>query len=375
MVSALSVGIVRGADGADGALGHVRIDTAAKTVEIDTTVALTQGDLELLLCLTGTKEHESILVSDAKPSHVHAALLSLGLAPGRPGQWLSSANAEPIYLAPAGPSVEISLRYASAGAGVQTVPADQWIRSENHPAGARKLRWVFAGSTFLNTRGYPADQSGETIALANFPNAVLDVPFASSDSAAELAFAANTQAIPPVGSPVTVVLKPTANNDADAVARAQFDLDDFGRTWMDGMEIHFDQISIWADSFSAQGAQSYVAIRTAPTTTAFDLRRLQDILNPTGVDNLDIMAEAVDGNLFPGATQPAPAALLWWADPFGSPADFRTDGEAQADAIGRQLAWRRRDLSNMLKAFDDQRNGLVDWAKAYRNAAALESGE
>src|SRR5262249_19846676 len=47
-------------------------------------VALTDGALEHLLCREQTKEHESILASDAEPRRIHAVLLLTGAEPGHP---------------------------------------------------------------------------------------------------------------------------------------------------------------------------------------------------------------------------------------------------------------------------------------------------
>ena len=40
--------------------------------------------LELVACTKGAKEHESIVTIEARPMHVHAALLMLGARNGHP---------------------------------------------------------------------------------------------------------------------------------------------------------------------------------------------------------------------------------------------------------------------------------------------------
>ena len=47
-------------------------------------IACNSGWLEQVACMVGTREHESLVVVEAKPSEVHAALLLLGLEPGTP---------------------------------------------------------------------------------------------------------------------------------------------------------------------------------------------------------------------------------------------------------------------------------------------------
>ena len=68
----------------------VRLDRDAGYVEFDGTVPIIAdaGDgtvvfLELMVCIPDTKEHEALVMAPVKPSHVHAALLALGLEPER----------------------------------------------------------------------------------------------------------------------------------------------------------------------------------------------------------------------------------------------------------------------------------------------------
>jgi len=69
-------------------LPHVRFDRAKRFVEFDATVVTRESDwLELFVCTPRTREYESILVTPAKPRHIHLALLAIGMKPGRPMRW------------------------------------------------------------------------------------------------------------------------------------------------------------------------------------------------------------------------------------------------------------------------------------------------
>ena len=79
---------------AQQAIGRVRIDADAGIVEFDASVPITVDDadapfvyLELIACTPGTKEHEVLVVTDALPSNIHAALLLVGASAGEPGRW------------------------------------------------------------------------------------------------------------------------------------------------------------------------------------------------------------------------------------------------------------------------------------------------
>jgi hypothetical protein len=73
--------------------------------------------------------------------------------------------------------------------------------------------WVFAGSQLYrdpdtHTNTYLADAEGNLICVSNFTTAMLDLPVASSEANEELLFQAYTERIPPIGTPVTMILAP-----------------------------------------------------------------------------------------------------------------------------------------------------------------------
>lgn len=71
----------------------IRADLAAKVIEFDAiTSPMLMDDpkaplffVETLVCAPDTHEHESLLVTSVTPSHLHAAMLAIGLEPGSPG--------------------------------------------------------------------------------------------------------------------------------------------------------------------------------------------------------------------------------------------------------------------------------------------------
>jgi hypothetical protein len=167
-------------------------------------VALREGPLEHLLCLKGTKEHEAILATDAVPEHIHAGLIRTGANSGHPVQFL------PRFVPPSGDPIAIELQWRQGGTTHQA-DAREWIRDERAKA-ALKIDWVFTGSEFVEDpatkkRVYAADD-GDLITVANFMNAILDLPFASTANDAERLYVANTERIPPRGTTVFLLLKP-----------------------------------------------------------------------------------------------------------------------------------------------------------------------
>jgi hypothetical protein len=169
-------------------------------------VVLRDGFLEHLLCLSRTKEHEAILATDAPPRLIHAGLLLTGATTGHPVRF------QPRFEPPTGSAITIVLEWTEADRP-RRANAREWITDEAR--GTTLARdWVFAGSDLFRDPDsgrmiYSAD-GGDLITVANFPSAILDLPFASSADDQARSFVANTPRIPPLGTSVTMILRPAS---------------------------------------------------------------------------------------------------------------------------------------------------------------------
>jgi hypothetical protein len=180
-------------------------DKKAVRVLVEAYVCLRQGSLEHLLTRRLRKEHEAILAADIDARDLHTALLLAGAEPGK------TIALQPNGVPPSGSAVKISLAYITKkGKGVQ-VPAQQWVR---HIKTKKDLQtdWVFAGSRFIVDEADPAKvfylaNDGDVICTANFGAALLDVPILSSAESPN-DYEAHTERIPPLQTPVLVILEP-----------------------------------------------------------------------------------------------------------------------------------------------------------------------
>jgi len=59
---------------------------------------------------------------------------------------------------------------------------------------------------------YVADETGELFGLSNFVGSILDVPIESSEDNTQLKFGCFTERIPPLDTPVTIILTPASSN-------------------------------------------------------------------------------------------------------------------------------------------------------------------
>jgi hypothetical protein len=179
-------------------------DARTKRAVLKARVVLREGVLEHLLCSKGTKEHEAILATDAVPRDIHALLLAVGAEPGHPVRFV------PKFEPPTGTPIAIELRWRQDGL-VNHADAREWVKDEkaNKPL---KLDWVFAGSELyedpVSKRPRYAADDGDLFTVANFANAILDLPIASSANDADRVFTTNTDKIPPLGTEVFLLMGP-----------------------------------------------------------------------------------------------------------------------------------------------------------------------
>ena len=182
---------------------EVWIDLKNKAVMIGGTVCLNAGPLEMFICPEGSKEHESVISANALASHLHGALVPLGIEPGKPSSW------DPVYRPVSGPVIKIKLMWRDPDSSkIMTQDASQWVQDAKTKK-AMKHQWVFGGSEFwtdpdTKEQVYYAD-SGEMVCLSNFSTACIDVNVQSTDTDGGLLYQAFTENIPPVGTKVYMV--------------------------------------------------------------------------------------------------------------------------------------------------------------------------
>lgn len=186
----------------------VHIDRAAKQMRIDCQALAVEAPLEFFCVANGGPEHESILRTAAKPSHIHAGLLLLGLEPGSPVQYVESKNA---WTAPFGPPVRVSVEWKDANGKTIHRSAESLLRSTKdatvHP---KSMGWIFAGSRQRDDGMYLADLTGYIVTLCNFENALVDVPRLVSSANETLEWETDP-AGPKRGDAVTMILEPAGD--------------------------------------------------------------------------------------------------------------------------------------------------------------------
>ena len=203
--------------GKSAKLPHVTFDVNKKQVRVECEALRVEGPLEFFLCRAGTAEHEAVLRSRALPSHVHVALLAVGLKPGAP---LTFVEATEKWLPPHGPPLNMSVEFEKDGKTV-SYPAYRWLLDMKTKKEPKAFQWVFTGSRVMqgDDNRYAADDTGYMVTLVNFDFAMIDVPDLVSSSNEALEWVANLDLMPPKGTKVTLVIEPAAKAPPGATTK------------------------------------------------------------------------------------------------------------------------------------------------------------
>lgn len=174
--------------------------------------------LEVLVCTHDTREHESVVVTRAKPSLVHAAMLACGLTEGSPGSWDWDETTKTLRaIPPTGDPLRVDLIVD----GVARSLADYAVRADSgaplSDSGPPPASFLFSGST-LRLRGgadrYEADGAGTLVGLTTFGTETIawSRMYSPDASLEDPVWIANSALLPPRGTKVQVrISSPTTN--------------------------------------------------------------------------------------------------------------------------------------------------------------------
>lgn len=176
--------------------GSVQLEPVMKCVVVTGFVNLVEGPLELMACGPGGKVHESVFVLEVNPVDLQSALLLIGLKPGQPMKELGMGP-------PLGDRVAIWVRWEQEGRAVIR-PLESLALDRKTQRPLKDVGWVFTGSTFANGK-FKALAEESLINIYWDPWAILNV--AAELGADDEATEANTAALPPLHTPVTLIIQ------------------------------------------------------------------------------------------------------------------------------------------------------------------------
>lgn len=193
-------------------LPHVQVDVQRKQIRVECEMLGVDAPLEFFVVLNGTNEHESVLRSEAKPSHIHLALIMLGLEPGEPVKFSEQTKR---WMPPHGPPLNLSVEFEKDGKLV-TWPATKLMRDIKSKQTMPQHPWVFVGSRVMDDGTYAADVTGYTVSVVNFELSLIDIPQLASNANETLEWQIDKDIAPPAGTKVTMIIEPTGGGQAPA---------------------------------------------------------------------------------------------------------------------------------------------------------------
>ncbi len=203
-----------------GLFPGLKMNFEQRSLDIESQICLDQGLLELVACTKDSKEHESIVVIDAKPKHIHTALLLLGAKPGNPALRKQVGETEKrwVDIPPRGDPIEVFLVIKNSKKEWVERPISEFIQpsdestDEKFEKNSKKKKFehsfVFSGSHYLSKEEkYICDLSGHVISISTFGDELLCLPEIQSRDAGLLQWKINSSYLPPKGTKVTLRLK------------------------------------------------------------------------------------------------------------------------------------------------------------------------
>lgn len=184
-------------------LGAVVIDQKQQSIYLPGRINMTQGPIELLACAPGGRTHETVLVVDVEPIHVQTGLLLIGLQPGQ------SVRVEGDPVVPKGSAVIVDVTWELKGVKSE-YRGEDLVLDVKSKATMPRTSWVFTGSQIQDGR-FMAQEEKSIITTYRFPFTILDNPLPSGTD--DEVYVANTVVLPPVGTPVTVILSAANRKD------------------------------------------------------------------------------------------------------------------------------------------------------------------
>jgi hypothetical protein len=155
----------------------------------------------------GQKAHETVVTfENVKPSELHAALVELGLKPGRPTR---DADRKPE-----GPEVAVLLEIPGDESKPRRVAIEEALVVKASGKAAPSLTWRFTGSVERepdpekDDKVYGADLTGTLIAIFPVTDDTVLQSELSTDDEKSLKLETNPKVLPKEGTPIKLILQP-----------------------------------------------------------------------------------------------------------------------------------------------------------------------
>jgi hypothetical protein len=198
----------------------IHLDLVSGACAIPASVLVRDDLLEYLLVGPRGAVHESAFFTNVVPSHLNAALLSLGVVPGQNAAWVRRdpppssdelAQGAPAYdiRVPSGDGFFLYAAWKQAGESFW-YRVEDLVLDRSTGAGMRRHKWVYLGSRMVRARPdqdevFAADLEGNLINIAFFEAGNTLITGALEECVQQTIWAPNSWLLPPRDSAVLLV--------------------------------------------------------------------------------------------------------------------------------------------------------------------------
>jgi hypothetical protein len=192
-------------------IGNVTLDQKNREIRFPTKVNMSEGLLEYLIVLQHGKIHEALLLTEISSVHLNLAFTLLRFPPSRE---LFSTIDETGHMTGLYPDVPAAVR---AGARIaldvewddngktRRVPINEWLQNSTKGTPMPPSPWLYCGADFYEGKFVP-EMTGDITSICIAPAALIN--YASTDNQTDTVWVGTPKQIPPVGTPVTLIITP-----------------------------------------------------------------------------------------------------------------------------------------------------------------------
>ena len=193
-------------------IGKVTLDKKTREIRLPAKVNMDNGLLEFLLVMEKGKVHESLLVTDASPTHLNIAFMLLRYLPSI--ELFSQLN-ETGHMTGMYPDVPaevkararilIEVEWKDSEAKTHRKPINEWIQDKRTDEVMPPGPWLYTGSSSHEGKYLP-ELIGDVFAIFTAPEAMVNYPGNDADS--DLVWYAFPDQVPAKDTEVTLIITP-----------------------------------------------------------------------------------------------------------------------------------------------------------------------
>ena len=197
-------------------IGTLTLNQKTREIRFPTKVNMAEGLLEYILCMQKGKVHEALLVTDISPTHLNLAFTLLRYPasdelfslPDKTGRLTNKFPSVPATVKSAA-RIAIDVEWNDPADKTRRLHINEWIENNVKKTTMLAGPWLYTGGRF-NEGKYVPEMTGDIAAIMVVPEAIINYP--GSDNGDNVWFALRKH-VPPVGTPVTVIITPYSNSN------------------------------------------------------------------------------------------------------------------------------------------------------------------